>query len=769
MGNRLILFFLLTVAWAYPKSQTPMGWDYGNANGILENETFLTTFMKGDQLYLNIPDHLMDVPMLLVVYGNKRHSYIHVVWSLHRDMILLKQPRIESTAGISLPFKKGIHFEENLLAKFPVEELSIGQDGSCINITDLVLKQDLEWPQHLGVSLGSPVPQISLVMGSKNFYDEVIVKVLRGQLKGGAKVAEPMFFGICALPDPMKGRRFDYRMGFYGEEPTRAHFQKWNIIGNITRWRLEKKHKNREVSDPIKPITFILSPDIPPKWKPYIKAGIEEWSNAFESAGFSNALMVKERDSLDEWQAHSIHTNVVHWSPEKYLRGTEYEDFGGTIAKVIDSRTGEILRGDIYLGASERTISERYFVRAAPLDKRAQQFPFPDELVGSLFQVLTAHEAGHIFGLMDANFGEGTYPYDKMSDSLWLLTMGYTPSIMNYTRANNIPQPSDSIPPNLLVQKVGPTDRYNIQWAYKEFHEGIPWESEAESLEEVVRWQDSVPWYRFTINQLEELGPAASNEVVETDNPVLSTELALKNLERVIGMLPEVTKDQNDNARLERLYAKTIDLWDDHMKHVLTVIGGYDIQHQSLNQPGNQYTPIPKDSQRKALDFLLHHAFDAPKWLTEPDFLVPTRYSTYPDKVLQCQKRLLKQLVTSRRFKRLEYMEGITRNKDILSELLTQLQAGLFQELKTGAETVDRRRQGLQMTYIDGLVRALEQEKSDIGADEEFITHTDYIKGHLIEHLINLKKDIERETHKGHGRAANGHWNRCLKKIESIV
>src|SRR5690606_4753338 len=108
--------------------------------------------------------------------------------------------------------------------------------------------------------------------------------------------------------------------------------------------------------------------------------------------------------------------------------------------------------------------SEKYFIRAAPLDKRAQKFPFPDDLLGELYQSLVAHEAGHTFGLMDRNYGEFAYPIEKMSDVEWLRTMGHTPSVMNYTRQNNVAQPEDSIPPSLLNQKVGPMDIYNIKW-----------------------------------------------------------------------------------------------------------------------------------------------------------------------------------------------------------------------------------------------------------------------------------------------------------------
>jgi hypothetical protein len=568
----------------------------------------------------------------------------------------------------------------------------------------------------------------------------------------------------------MKGRRFDYRMGFFNEQVDGGfHFGLKNRPANIARWRLEKKYKDQKISVPKKPITFLISPEVPEKWRHYIKAGIEEWLPAFESAGFREALVIKEMDSLDEWQAHSIHSNVVYWTKKTHTRGMEDEDFGGTIGYIVDERSGEILRGDIFLGASIQTISENYFVRAAPLDKRAQRFPFPDELVGSLFQIAAAHEAGHIFGMLDGNFGESTYPWDKMNDSLWLGRMGYTPSIMNYTRTNNLPQPGDSIPPDQLIQRVGPTDYYNIRWAYTEFPEGTSLEMEEALLEHMVRWQDSVPWYRFNLNQLEEVGPAFTNEVVETDNPVRSVEMALNNMKRVIELLPKATRDQNDNARLERLYQRTLELWHNHMKYVMALVGGYDVQYQSVNQPGDPYVPIPWEAQMEGLDFLLAQAFDPPEWLTRPIYHDGLKYSTHPDPVLRLQQYLVMELIIAHRLKRFEQMEVRLGREGLVQTYLTKLQSGLFRETYGDMGHVDPRRQEVQMTYIDGLVAHLEKKRIGFNSSEKFMAQTDYTKGLMSKQLMDLKAAIEKGIKKKRNMATLGHWQACLKKINGVL
>ena len=729
-----------------------------------EMKSFLTTSIVDGQIFLNIPEKLLETPLLFVRFdGIQERNYLQVVWSLHQDKILLKVPSIKSSAGNVFPAAPALKLEENLIAIFPLEERKSGTNDHTINITELLLGQAIEWTPGFTETL---IPQISLLMDSKDMDGEVIIKTRRGLIKNESKVALPVFYSFSTLPEPMKPRRYDYRMGFPDEVFTAENYGTKNRTANITKWRLEKRHKHQKISVPTEPITFLLSPEIPEKWRRYVKAGIEEWQPAFEAAGFKDALVVKEMDSLSEWQLHSVKNSIVFWDQNRYLRGNENVEQGGTIARIVDLRSGEILRCDILLGASAQFLSEKYFIRAAPLDKRAQKFPFPDELTGTLFQYVAAHEAGHAFGIMDANYGEYAYPFEKMNDSLWLSTMGYTPSIMNYTRFNNIPQPEDNVPPSLLIQKAGPIDHYNIKWAYTQFPEGT---NEQTALEHIVRVQDSVPWFRYNNSQFEVIGPAASEEVVETNDPVRSTEMALKNLERVVALLPQVNQDQEDNARLERLYSKVLELWYNHMLHVASLIGGYDIHYKSINQPGKLYNEIPLRAQQEALGFLLTQVVNPPVWLTDPEFHNRIRYSTFPDEILGYQQYLIYDLITPNLLKRLEQLEQGFENQEVLQNYISRVQAGLFKELKNTRGKVNRRNQELQMTYIDRLITVMGQERINIYPTSKTMDYTDYSLGLLMQQLISLKKEIEHKVNGNHKLADLGHWQRCLVKINEVL
>lgn len=731
-----------------------------------DSAPFLTSLIEGNQIYLEIPSTILNKPVLFVRYDNKYdHKYMQVIWSKLEDRILLKVPSITSTAGIILPIKPKLTLSDNILAILPIEKAKSGDDKYRINITSLLLEQNIPWSQGFSETA---VPQISMVLDSANMDKEVVIKIRKGVLMGNAKISLPMYFSFCALGEPMKARPYDFRMGFFNEKLLDIPYGLENRRANIMRWRLEKEDDDKVISNPKKPITFVMSPDIPKKWRSYVKAGIEEWLPAFEEAGFSNALVVKEVDSIGEWQAHSINTSVIYWGDSLRLRGSEFGVFGGTVGTVVDERTGEILKGDIYMAISREEYSERYFVKSAPLDKRTQKFPFPDDLLGELYQTMVAHEAGHVFGLMDANFGKFSYPLDRMRDVDWLKKMGHTPSAMNYTRSNNIAQPEDSIPPSLLIQKVGPIDHYNIRWAYTEFPSDTSSEEQDIALEVIIRKQDSIPWYRYDYGGHEFIGPARMNEVIVTRNPIKSTELALKNLKRVVELIPEVCNDQKDNARLERLYAKTLEVWFDQMMYVGSLIGGYDIHYKSINQTGNMYVPIPSETQDEALDFLFMNAFNLPDWLIRPEFYERIKYSTFPDKLLEYQQRLLFGLLDSKRTKRFEYLESLKGYEGALPRYLTKLQYGLFNELESLHSSVKPRNQELQMTYIEKLISMVQQKRETITATRKAFVYNDYTKGYIMEQLMILKDRIQKGLDNKKVNASLGHWYLCLEKLNTI-
>ena len=138
-------------------------------------------------------------------------------------------------------------------------------------------------------------------------------------MRAGTNATVVMHYSMVKLPEqPMMPRLFDDRVGYftirktdYGTDEQRAAQRTY-----ITRWRLEKKDPNAELSEPVKPILYYVDPATPTKWIPWIKKGIEDWQPAFEAAGFKNAIIAKEAPSKEEdpyWDPEDARYSVIRY------------------------------------------------------------------------------------------------------------------------------------------------------------------------------------------------------------------------------------------------------------------------------------------------------------------------------------------------------------------------------------------------------------------------------------------------------------------------
>ena len=155
-----------------------------------------------------------------------------------------------------------------------------------------------------------------------------------------------------------------------------------------------------------------------------------------------------------------------------------------------------------------------------------------------------------------------------------------------------------------------------------------------------------------------------------------------------------------------------------------------------MEQPGNMFDPIPLQTQQEGLDYLLQQVFDPPKWLAYPTFKTHIRVTTHPDPLLSRQQMLLREMLKSRFMKRMQHMETIDGYEGLMKNYLEQLQNALFSELKGGVVSVDPRKQGLQLSYIDWMIKAIDKEPVDIQPHQQLFVHTDYAKGLMIEQLL---------------------------------
>jgi hypothetical protein len=95
-------------------------------------------------------------------------------------------------------------------------------------------------------------------------------------------------------------------------------------------------------------------------------------------------------------------------------------------------------------------------------------------------------------------------------------------------------------------------------------------------------------------------------EAVGNADAVRSTELALRNLERVAGSLLQVAeRPGEDYSLLDELYGNTVQQWGRYMGHVAAVVGGADSQER--RGTGIRFEPVSRERQVEAVRFLNEH------------------------------------------------------------------------------------------------------------------------------------------------------------------
>ena len=153
-------------------------------------------------------------------------------------------------------------------------------------------------------------------------------------------------------------------------------------------------------SDPIEPLVYYLSPEIPDRWRPYVRAAIEDWQPAFEAAGFSNAIVARDAPSPEEdpdWSINDASNNVIRWIAQPIANALG--------PNVHDPRSGEIISAHILVWPDVLNVfSDYYYLLMSDLDPRARTLPLPEDVQGRILRYAVSHEVGHTLGLRHNHF-----------------------------------------------------------------------------------------------------------------------------------------------------------------------------------------------------------------------------------------------------------------------------------------------------------------------------------------------------------------------------
>lgn len=264
-----------------------------------------------------------------------------------------------------------------------------------------------------------------------------------------------------------------------------------------------------------------------------------------------------------------------------------------------DPPTGEILESDIQFYHNVMNLAKMwYFLPVAPLNKQAQKFPFPDDLMGRLIEYVAAHEVGHTLGFQHNMKASSLYPQDKVRDREWVKKMGHTPTSMDYSRYNYVAQPEDNIDPADLIPGIGPYDIWATAWGYKPIPNAKTPDAEKATLDSWARGQDTTPWLDSRPQVQAGSDPGEQTEAVGDADAVKSSTLGLMNLKRVAKLLVPATTNEKGMPYddLAEVYPRMLGQWTLEMNHVANIVGGFNSQQKHIGQDGVRFTIVPKAS-----------------------------------------------------------------------------------------------------------------------------------------------------------------------------
>ena len=608
----------------------------------------------GNEWFFYVPDSLLSREFLVTVryastpantnqYGGELVNEQTVYFQkASGNKLLLRSRLLVNTADSVDAINKAIVISNTdpIIGSFKIEsvernryKIKVGsfflEDNPAIGVT-----QQVKRSMGLQVLLGAS----SFIESIKSFPMNTEIRMVKTWMSSQSnnyaaastgKVTLGLNVSFVLLPKvPMQRRLFDPRVGYFADSFTYFSDNQQRVEPKrfITRWRLEpkdsadmEKMKRNELVEPKKPIVFYIDPATPKQWVPYLIQGVNDWQVAFEKAGFKNAIYAKEWPENDS----TMSMEDARYSCIRYLASSMENAYG---PHVHDPRSGEILESHIcWYHNVMALVHDWYMVQAGTLDEAAQKMKFDTELMGQLIRFVSSHEVGHTLGLRH-NFGSSsTVPVDSLRSKSFLEKYGHTPSIMDYARFNYVAQPEDSIPRSGIFPRINDYDNWAIEWGYKPMFNAYDdvsdhWELEKLTSERLA----NNPRLWFGDGETNRTNDARCQTEDLGDNAMQASEYGIKNLKRIVKVLPQWTYESNDinGKNLSSIYNQVNSQFMRYCYHVIANIGGVYYNYKTVDQPGDVYVDEPKAKQEEAVAFLEHNVLTEPKWLIAEPYML---------------------------------------------------------------------------------------------------------------------------------------------------
>ena len=574
----------------------------------------------------------------------------------------------------------------------------------------------------------------------------------------GRNVSIKVFHTFLNLPtEDYEVRRDDPRVGYFITQVNdQTATTTTNYRDRIHRWKLIKKNPEQAISEPLKPITWWIENSTPMEWREVIKEGVLAWNEAFEKAGFKNAIEVKVQPDDAEWDAGDIRYNVLRWT------SSPRPPFGGYGPSMTNPKTGEIIGADImleFVHFTNRVFYDKLFVdptsvmeletleeiqlkkgiEASPLYCSLGSVMHENLLFGTTFlqmmnapdfelekvkkesmKALIMHEVGHTLGLNHNMKASQLFSPEELYDAEFIQGKALTGSVMDYAGLNINPDRAKQ--GHYADMAVGPYDIWAIQFGYQPF--------ENENDREALLERSTEPELIFgnDADDMRSPGKAIDPRVMTGD---LSSDQIQYSIDR-IKLVNRLKKNILNQFSVEG------EFYDDLRRSFYVLnsqsaragdilsrfIGGVYVERTAAGQKGAKqpYTPVSLKDQKRAFNALSTYifspaAFNTPKevynYLAKKrrgfDFFSGPEDPKIHEIVLGYQARVLAHLLHPNTLQRILDSQ-LYGNQYPLDTFMAELNKTMFSSDVKG--NINTFRQNLQLTYVKRLIDMIKGSKA---------------------------------------------------------